>query len=40
MNERFRGMVFTFSRDESGDTTGFGVDFDRIRDLRFEKRSP
>ena len=39
-NERFSGMVFTFSRDKSGSITGFGADFDRIKDLRFEKRSP
>jgi CubicO group peptidase (beta-lactamase class C family) len=40
MNERFSGMVFTFSQDESGDIAGFGVDFDRVSDLRFERRSP
>jgi CubicO group peptidase (beta-lactamase class C family) len=39
MNERFTGMVFSFSRDESGSISGCDVDFDRIKALRFEKRS-
>lgn len=38
MNERISGMVVSFSRDDSGDITGFGLDFDRIKALRFEKR--
>lgn len=37
-NERFSGMIFTFSRDAPGNVTGFGIRFDRVRDLRFEKR--
>ena len=37
-NERFPGMIFTFSRDAARVINGFGVDFDRVRDLRFQKR--
>lgn len=36
-NERFNGMIFTFSRDASANLTGFGLKFDRVRDLRFER---
>lgn len=37
-NERFSDMILTFSRDAAGQITGFGVNFDRVRNLQFRRR--